>query len=117
MGPRCEKLVLGKNGSLVDTLISLTQEEEGGAEGGAGGRFFKWMEGRGTGGGNGFFTETTEGPALTSAAGISIQPWKCPLSLLTCEMNVLPYKLLMPYQTPTGHLDSMRGLGQPASPM
>ena len=91
----------------------------------AGGGFLAGREGggglgvamSGTGGGNGFFTETTEGPALTSAAGISIQPWKCPLSLLTCEMNVLPYKLLMPYQTPTGHLDSMRGLGQPASPM
>ena len=59
----------------------------------------------GPGGGNGFFTVTTEGPTLTSAAGISIQPWKCPFSLLTCGMNVLPTKppncwCLLPYQSP-----------------
>ena len=42
--------------------------------------------------GMGFLQLTTEGPALTSAPGISIQPWKCPLSLLTCGMDVLPYK-------------------------
>ena len=110
MGSHREKLVLGKNGSLGPKwthLIRVTLEEEGGAEGGgwgggflAGGRFLHWREGgvgggeamSGPGGGNGFFTVTTEGPTLTSAAGISIQPWKCPFSLLTCGMNVLPTK-------------------------
>ena len=71
----------------------------------------------------GFLQLTTEGLALTSAPGISIQPWKCPLSLLTCGMNVLPYKppkLIMPCtipcQTPKGHLNSMRGLVGPNPP-